>query len=69
MMDGKPANTRCIQLDDANRCMIFGDARRPLVCSSLRASVEMCGNDENVERTRAHAMSFLFRLEEQTRAV
>jgi uncharacterized protein len=68
MLTGKPANTRCVQLDDANRCMIFNDARRPLVCSSLRASVEMCGGDENVDRTRSHAMSFLFKLEDQTRS-
>ena len=64
---GKPAGVRCAQLDDNNRCMIFGDPRRPAVCSSLRASVEMCGTDVNVMTTRIHAMTFLTRLEAQTR--
>ena len=63
---GKAAGVRCVQLDAKNRCMIFGDARRPAVCSSLRASVEMCGVDENVNATRVHAMHFLSRLEQAT---
>jgi uncharacterized protein len=68
MPDGKPAGVRCAQLDDANRCMIFGDPRRPLVCSSLRASVEMCGDDLDVSTIRIHAMAFLSQLEKQTRS-
>ena len=55
---GKPAGVRCVQLDDNNRCLLFGDPRRPTVCSSLRASVEMCGPDENVMTARIHAMKF-----------
>ncbi|MGL4232303.1 MAG: YkgJ family cysteine cluster protein [Casimicrobium sp.] len=66
MHDGKPAGVRCVQLDEHNRCLIFGDPRRPLVCSSLRASVEMCGVDEDVEHTRVHAMRFLSELERKT---
>lgn len=42
MPDGKPAGVRCVQLDDANRCRIFGLPERPEVCSSLRPSLEMC---------------------------
>ena len=64
---GKPAGVRCAQLDEGNRCMIFGDPRRPVVCSSLRASVEMCGANDNVAATRVHAMKFLSALEAQTR--
>ncbi|MEQ1593870.1 MAG: YkgJ family cysteine cluster protein [Casimicrobium sp.] len=64
---GKAAGVRCAQLDDENRCKIFGDPRRPAVCSSLRASVEMCGADEHVDATRAHAMALLARLERETR--
>lgn len=64
---GKAAGVRCVQLDDANRCKIFGDPRRPLVCSSLRASAEMCGANENIDATRTHAMTFLTRLERETR--
>ena len=65
--NGKPAGVRCVQLDDDNRCLIFGDPRRPAVCSSLRASVEMCGANDNVAATRVHAMKFLSALEAQTR--
>lgn len=64
---GKMAGVRCVQLDDNNRCLIFGDPRRPEVCSSLRASVEMCGTDDNVRATHFHAMTFLTKLEAQTR--
>ena len=65
--NGKPAGVRCVQLDDDNRCLIFGDPRRPAVCGSLRASVEMCGENDNVAATRVHAMKFLRALEAQTR--
>ena len=64
---GKPADVRCAQLDEGNRCLIFGDPRRPEVCSSLRASVEMCGENDNMAATRVHAMKFLSALEAQTR--
>jgi uncharacterized protein len=66
MPKGKPAGVRCVQLDDDNRCLIFGDPRRPAVCGSLRASVEMCGTGESVTATRIHAMQFLTGLEMQT---
>jgi uncharacterized protein len=45
MPRGKPAGVRCAQLDDANRCQIFGRPERPAVCSQLRPSAEMCGAD------------------------
>ena len=45
MPRGKPAGVRCAQLDDANRCRIFGRPERPAVCSQLRPSAEMCGAD------------------------
>ena len=60
MPQGKPAGVRCIQLDAQDRCMLFGDPRRPAVCSSLQPSIEMCGAD------RAQAMRFLDRLEHLT---
>jgi uncharacterized protein len=43
MPDGKRAGVRCVQLAMDGACRLFGDARRPLVCDSLRASAEMCG--------------------------
>jgi uncharacterized protein len=43
MPNGKPAGVRCVQLDDANRCRIFGKPERPAFCGGLQASAEMCG--------------------------
>lgn len=60
MPNGKPAGVRCIQLDDANRCRIFLDPRRPQVCASLQPATEMCGTSQ------AEALSYLHRLERAT---
>ncbi|WP_296228750.1 YkgJ family cysteine cluster protein [uncultured Enterobacter sp.] len=60
MPEGKPANTRCVQLSEANLCMIFGSPLRPKVCSGLQPSADMCG------RTRAQAMTYLLELEALT---
>ncbi|HAS1735095.1 YkgJ family cysteine cluster protein [Enterobacter cloacae] len=60
MPEGKPANTRCVQLSETNLCMIFGSPLRPKVCSGLQPSAEMCGN------TREQAMSYLLNLEALT---
>lgn len=61
MPHGKPAGVRCIQLDDADRCKIFGQAERPAVCGSLRPDEDMCGT------SREQAMRWLGGLEEKTR--
>ena len=55
MPQGKPAGVRCIQLDAQDRCMLFGDPRRPAVCTSLQPSIEMCGSEQ------AHALRYLLR--------
>ena len=60
MPQGKPAGVRCVQLDAADRCRLFGDPRRPAVCASLRPTLEMCGTE------RAHAMHYLTQLESMT---
>ncbi len=60
MPQGKPAGMRCVQLSEDNACRIFGDPRRPTVCSSLMPSREMCGY------TREAALEFLIRLEQIT---
>ena len=60
MPQGKPAGVRCVQLDEGNRCLIFGDPRRPAVCASLEPSTEMCGD------SREFAMQFLSGLEAAT---
>ncbi|MBA4176025.1 MAG: hypothetical protein C0505_05620 [Leptothrix sp. (in: Bacteria)] len=40
---GKPAGVPCAQLDERQRCRLFGSAERPVVCGSLKPSPEMCG--------------------------
>jgi hypothetical protein len=60
MPQGKPANTRCVQLADDFRCKIFTSPLRPKVCASLQASREMCADDRN------GAMIFLIQLEADT---
>jgi len=57
MPHGKPAGARCVQLDAANRCLVFGLPERPAVCSQLQPSQEMCGDGQ------VHAMHFLSQLE------
>lgn len=57
MPQGKPAGVRCVQLDEYERCRLFGHADRPEVCLSLRPASEMCGN------SREHALTWLTFLE------
>jgi len=61
MPRGKPAGIRCIQLDDKNRCLIFGKPERPAFCESLQPNFEMCGE------TRDQAITWLTQLEIATR--
>lgn len=60
MPRGKPAGVRCIQLDDANRCRLFGRPERPAVCGGLQPQPEMCGD------SREQALVYLRRLEALT---
>jgi hypothetical protein len=60
MPGGKPAGVRCVQLDAADGCRLFGQPVRPAVCASLQPTPEMCGT------SRAEAMAWLARLETQT---
>jgi hypothetical protein len=61
MPTGKPAGVRCVQLDDGNRCRIFGSKERPAVCGGLQPSPEMCGASQQ------HAIAWLAKLELATR--
>ncbi len=61
MPNGKPAGVRCVQLDDDNRCKIFGKPERPAFCGSLQPSLEMCGD------TREQAIAWLTNLEALTK--
>ena len=47
MPHGKPAGVRCIQLDDSNRCKLFGKPERPQVCRNLKPEIAMCGTSRN----------------------
>lgn len=60
MPHGKPAGVRCVQLDPNERCRLFGDPRRPAVCTSLKPSHAMCGP------TQDHALHWLAELERRT---
>ena len=60
MPGGKPAGVRCVQLDEADRCRIFGHPERPAVCASLQPNIDMCGTND------AHAFAWLTRLEIET---
>ena len=60
MPHGKPAGVRCVQLDAANHCRLFGRPERPAVCGGLRPQAEMCGD------SAGHAMQWLARLERLT---
>ncbi|MDP1900110.1 MAG: YkgJ family cysteine cluster protein [Rubrivivax sp.] len=60
MPQGKRAGERCVQLDDTQRCRLFGRPERPAVCASLQPQPEMCGT------TRQQAMAWLGRLETHT---
>lgn len=61
MPHGKPAGVRCVQLDEAMRCRIFGHPDRPAFCAGLQPAADMCGT------SREHALHWLTVLEAATR--
>jgi uncharacterized protein len=65
MPGGKPAFVRCVQLDAANRCLLFGKPERPEVCRSLRPQLEMCGASNDEAFVRLHDMEFRSRPDSQ----
>lgn len=42
MPQGKPAGQRCIQLDERNLCLLFGQPERPAVCLAFQADEALC---------------------------
>ncbi len=60
MPDGKPAGVRCIQLDESNRCRLFGQPSRPAVCLGFQATLDACGDSDG------EAMWLLTELERAT---
>jgi len=60
MPHGKPAGVRCVQLSADNLCLIFGKPERPTVCSSLPATLDICGE------SRIEALALLEAMEIET---
>lgn len=60
MPKGKPVGVRCVHLDDALRCALFGRPERPAVCGDFGADRAVCGE------TRAEALVRLSELEAMT---
>ncbi len=58
---GKPAGLRCVQLDDAKRCRIFGQPERPAVCRQLMPAPDLCASSTPA------ALAWLTQLEQLTR--
>jgi len=60
---GKPAALRCLHLDNENKCSIFLQSNRPLVCRSFQATEDVCGS------TKEEAMAILSEWERLTGSV
>jgi hypothetical protein len=60
MPEGKAAGKRCIQLDDNNLCLLFGQPERPKVCAAFGAEEWVCGT------TNEQALMIISDLEEST---
>ena len=57
MPAGKPAGVPCVHLDQAMRCRLFGDSRRPGLCEAFSAEAAICGD------SREQALAILQELE------
>lgn len=57
MPAGKPAGVRCVHLDEAYACKLWGDPRRPAVCAGFKPEPQICG------RSRQQALTTLELLE------
>ena len=57
MPRGKPAGVACVHLTPERLCALFGDPRRPAVCSAFQADIAACGD------SRAAALANLEQLE------
>ncbi len=44
MPQGKPAGVRCVNLDAANLCTIWGTEAYPVVCRNFRPEPLVCGD-------------------------
>lgn len=60
MPDGKPAGVRCVNLDAAGLCRLWGKPDYPPVCRDFRPSPWVCGEDA------ASALALIAALEKET---
>ena len=60
MPNGKAAGERCVNLDPAGKCLLWGSSARPQFCISFKAEAEFCGN------TSSEALINLTALEQAT---
>jgi hypothetical protein len=60
MPQGKAAGVACVHLDERMSCLLFGDARRPLLCAAFTPEHNVCGDN------RDQALQRLTLLELQT---
>ena len=60
MAQGKPAGLRCVQLNEANLCRLFGLPERPKVCADFKPCPVVCGS------TNAQALLNINELERLT---
>lgn len=61
MPGGKPEGVRCVNLDEGNKCRVWGTAEYPEVCRDFRPMLEVCGE------TREDALALIAELERRTR--
>ena len=57
---GKPAGTRCINLDKNNLCALWNTEQYPAVCREFTPNIEFCGTN------REEAAVLLSRIESMT---
>jgi hypothetical protein len=62
MPGGKPAGTRCANLDDRNECILYGRAERPAFCLGWQPMRDVCG------QAFEEAMTHITALEQATAA-
>lgn len=60
MAQGKPAGVRCVHLDEAQLCRLFGRPERPDFCAEFTAEAAVCGADQG------EALRLIGWLEQQT---
>jgi Fe-S-cluster containining protein len=63
MPEGKPAGMPCTHLSEDFACKLFGDPRRPAMCSQFMAEESVCGFD------RRDALARLAKLEIESQPV